>query len=449
MEFLNAIGYTVDGFEPITVQDSAHQDLQYDDDDLIGQDPVQLSVNVVDGPRFHRTKDGKIKPTLPNIVLALTHQGYLDMRLARDAYRNEIVVGTAEAHRSFTDEDYTLIRLTLSQKGFGPGPIPSQDIREAVRLVARQQSFDSAINWLNGLPPWDGTPRIASFCSRYLGAPVSAYSTAVSLYWWTAHAGRILSPGIQADMAIVLISRQGTGKTSAIKAIAPTPDQYVELNLMDRDEDLSRTMRGKLIGEMAELRGIATREMEGIKAWISRQREEWVPKYEEFSKTFPRRLVLIGTSNQDEFLADETGNRRWLPLQVGERQDRDAIICDRDRLWAEARAVYLDQGILWQEAERLAKDEHESFMITDPWQDTLENWLATPDLDGSLPCERDFLLVSDILRDALHIDSGRVRLWDKQRIGKILRVLGYKNKVWKVNKRNQKVWSRNQMAWNK
>jgi predicted P-loop ATPase len=192
---------------------------------------------------------------------------------------------------------------------------------------------------------------------------------------------------MQADIAIILISTQGTGKTSSIKAMVPHADEYVELSLLDRDEDLSRAMRGKLIGEMAELRGLNSRDLESIKAWISRQREEWVPKYLEFSRTFPRRLVLVGTSNQEEFLADETGNRRFAPIIVGERQDRDGIVRDREQLWAEAAVLFEEKGVLWQEVELLAKAEHGRFEIHDAWLETVRDWLHEPGLEAKAPAD--------------------------------------------------------------
>ncbi len=75
-------------------------------------------------------------------------------------------------------------------------------------------------------------------------------------------------------------------------------------------------MRGRLVAEIGELRGLNTKELESIKAFVTRTHENWIPKYREFATQFPRRLVFVGTTNEDEFLADKTGNRRWLPVEV-------------------------------------------------------------------------------------------------------------------------------------
>lgn len=433
-DFLDAIGYqdefALDGFEAVIHDPEV---LSYEDD---GVTPAKTQ-SPLTAPEFIRDqKGGTIKPLLSNFVLAFGDPEYCGATLSYDAFKDVLLING----RPFKDADYTELTLRLMKKRFGPGNLPAELIRQAVGYVAEQHAFDSAIAWLQGLPPWDGVRRIESFCSRYLGVPETPYSRAVGRYWWTAHAGRVLSPGCQADIAVILISGQGTGKTSSIKAMVPEPDQYVELSLTDRDEDLSRAMRGKLIGEMAELRGLNSRDLESIKAWISRTREEWVPKYLEFSRTFPRRLVLVGTSNQEEFLADETGNRRFAPLLVGARQDREGIARDRGQLWAEARDRFLAEGVLWHDAEAQAKSEHARFEIHDAWVETVRDWLGAQGLLEEAPGTCDFLRLDEVLRGALGIDMRHVKPAEQMRAGKVLHVLGYKRGVRRVKGIPKKVW---------
>ena len=436
-DFRQAIGYAdtfaLDGFEILT---DDYEVLHYDTDPPSVAGPG-AHPHPNDGPHFNRDlKSGLIKPLLQNVVLALGDPDFCGHRLTRDDFRDVLLLDD----RPFKDSDYTELTLKLVKPARRFLAIPSEMLKQAVGYVAEQHAFDSAIQWLRGLPSWDGTPRVTTFCSRYLGVDDSAYTRAVSRYWWTAHAGRVLVPGIQADIAIILISTQGTGKTSSIKAMVPHADEYVELSLLDRDEDLSRAMRGKLIGEMAELRGLNSRDLESIKAWISRQREEWVPKYLEFSRTFPRRLVLVGTSNQEEFLADETGNRRFAPLLVGARQDRDGIARDRNQLWAEAAVLFGEQGVLWQEAEALAKAEHSRFEIHDAWLETVREWLHEPGVQAQAPADCEFVRMDDVLQGALKLDVKFCKPYEQLRLGKILHQLGYRRGTKRVDGVAKKVW---------
>lgn len=414
----------------------------------------------LDLPNFERDKHGNVKPKLSNIVLALRRPDLVGAVIGRDEFKDEIAwrhwtlrqpyFPTSDlwnTSRSLKDADYVGLQLTLGRWRFGPAEVPYDALRRGVNYIAEERLFDSAINWLETLPEWDGVSRIDTFCPRYLGTEDTPYTRAVGRYWWTAHIGRVVVPGLQCDMAMVLISEQGTRKTSVLKYMVPNVEHYVELDLVERDENLSRKMRGKLIGELAELRGINSKDIESIKAWISRQREEWVPKYLEFSRSFPRRLVLVGTSNQDEFLADETGNRRWLPMRVG-CQDIDAVVRDRDQLWAEAYGLYLFHGLLWGDAERLGKAEHLHYMIHDDWETTIQRWLVTDDgFGGGRPADREYLSAGDILRDALGLAVHQTNMSTQFRVGKILRKLGYVKFHKRIDGELRKIWQKVHAVW--
>jgi len=166
-----------------------------------------------------------------------------------------------------------------------------------------------------------------------------------------------------------------------VRAIAPFPEAFVAVDLSERDAELARRLRGRLVVEIAELRGLHTREKEAIKSWMSETADTWTPKYKEFAVTAPRRFVCVGTTNDDQFLADDTGNRRWLPLRVGVGGpvDRAAIERDRVQLWAEAIAVWRAGGVQWRDAEDEAPAQHAQYEMTDEaWESAIEGWLGSP-----------------------------------------------------------------------
>jgi len=285
--------------------------------------------------------------------------------------------------RPVTDVDLIQLRVRFERMQGGIPNIGREMMRDAVTAVAEQFKFDSAQLWLAQLT-WDGQPRIERFLTDYFGADDTPYVRATSLYLWTALAGRVLVPGIQADIMPILVGEQGLLKSTAIAAMAPSPEFFAEINLSDKDADLARIMRGKLIVEIGELKGMRSREIEHTKAFVTRRYEQWVPKYKEFTSTYARRAVLFGTTNEDEFLEDATGARRFNPINV-RRADRRAIERDRLQLWAEAKECFEQDlafggdGVIWQEAERLARAVHEEFTVDDPWTDDVSRWLAERD----------------------------------------------------------------------
>jgi hypothetical protein len=393
-------------------------------------------------PAFKRSvKTGQILATVDNLQMALRRPDMTGMRLGFDTFRDEIMYARRPGEwEPFTDEQYVELRITLERRDMAP--VGRELIRDVVALVAKGHTFNSAQAWLVALE-WDQQPRIDTFFSTYMGAEDSVYVRAVAQYIWTAMAGRVMTPGCKADMVPILVGGQGIGKSSAVGALVPSPDHFTEVGFHEQESDQSRKMRGRLVAELSELRGIHSREMESIKAFITRTHEHWTPKYREFTTTFARSLVFWGTTNADEFLADETGNRRWLPVRVG-KAEVDAIRADREQLWAEALARWYVRGVMWHDAERLAGDAHDEHTIRDVWEDAVNKWLDEPEFGGSdTPRQRPFLKPADIFEGALGMDAKHCKRADEQRMGKVLRTLGYQRVRKFVDCKQMRVWVTN------
>jgi hypothetical protein len=389
-------------------------------------------------PSMTRDKQGRIEVTVDNLNKALRHVGIAGMTLGFDAFRDEIMfsldAGTNWA--PFKDTDYITLHVRLERTGFKT--ISDDRLRKVVARVAEDNRFDSAQQWLGALR-WDGTPRVDTFFSRYFKATDTTYVRAVSAYTWTAMAGRVLDPGCQADMVPVLVGDQGLRKSTGVKAMAPAVEFFCEISLGDKEDDLSRKMRGTLIAEIGELRGLHSKEIEHIKQFVTRTHEVWTPKFKEFKTSFARRLVFIGTTNQSEFLADETGNRRWLPLEVN-GVGVEAIAADRAQLWAEARDRFLLDGVAWSDAERLGRDQHQGHMISDSWEPIIRQWLDQVGADGLKNSARSFLRLHDVMQMALNIDVKHFARRDELRVGRVLRAIGYESKVVRDGQGMFKAW---------
>lgn len=391
-----------------------------------------------------RKPNGQLAPTLLNItqILALPQMP----RLANDTFRGEVMISPVGVEEWRPINDVIVTRLMMDFERLGFATISVDYMRRAIDEVGHRQQFDSAIRWLESLE-WDRVPRIDRFLATYAGTEDDHYTRAVSAYLWTGLAGRALVPGIKADMVPVLVGGQGARKTWSLQALVPDPDHYVEVSLLDRDVDAARLMRGKLVGEIGELRGLAKRDLESVKSFITRTHEQWIPKYREFATTFPRRLLFIGTTNQSQFLEDDTGNRRWLPVVVT-MLDRESIERDRLQLWAEGAARFKAEGVAWQAAETLAQARHVVHMVTDSWEVSIETWLTnapvpTPgEAPPPPPSERPFH-IAEVLRGALQMPPERMNRTAEQRVGRVLRSLGYEVGVVRSGSKTVRRWRKN------
>lgn len=402
-------------------------------------------------PLFKRDRSGKIEPTVTNAVLALRRPDLCGEQVAYDEFRDEITVakpGTVRAWVPMTDADVVRMRMRLEAVGFKAAP--KELVRDALVLVAAEAKFDSARMWLEDVAErWDGVARVERFLVDYMGVEDDArgYARAVGRYLWTALAGRVLQPGVKADMVVIYEGPQGVKKSTAIEALVPGPEFFVEVDLGEDEADTVRKLRGALVGEIAELSGLHTRALEDIKKFVVRRVEKWVPKYKEFPSVFARRLVFLGTTNRTDILADETGNRRWLPVHV-ERSDVEGIVRDRDQLWAEGAAMFRAGGVAWADAERLAAGGgiHDGYTVEDPWHGAVVGWLAERDPflpvpDGVSPVagagaegrgESGFT-TSDCLAGALRLAMKDMDRLAQRRMSAILRRLGYRQQTVRVD----------------
>ncbi len=386
-----------------------------------------------------KDKHGKIEPLYDYLCRATARPQLAQMHIAFDEFEFSIMWAPIEepnAWRKWEDRKYVDLRIQLERAGFKP--FSNTILRGVVDHAARERTIDTAKVWL-ATCEWDGVPRVERFFPDRLGAVDTPYTRALGRYLFTALAGRVLEPGVQADIVPILVGPQGTRKTSAVAALCPHTEAFTEIDLMHRDEETSRKLRGTLIGELGELRGMTGRDSESIKAWVTRRFEEWTPKYMEMGTRFWRRCVFIGTTNQDAFLADATGERRYAPVRTMQEGTIDTgwIEANRDKLWAEGALLFTLGGVDFREVEELAKAEHGEFKAIDGWTDAVRAWLVAGDEMLLPPSNRPYDWgVDDALIGAVGFKVKDIQRGHQMRMGDVLRTLGCKKKrVWEKGSR--------------
>ncbi len=317
-------------------------------------------------------QQGKALATIDNILQVLSC-----FSLRYDAATDSEEIGTEwGSWRPMQNGDETLLAADLDRLGFAK--TTKEERRDCLSIVARQHAVDTYQEWLTSLS-WDGTPRVATFAVDYMGCEAGPYAEALSLYLWRALAQRIIAPGCQVDSVPILIGPQGVGKSTLALALSPFPEAAATVALDVRDEELSRRLKGKIIVEFGELRGLSGRDAESTKEFITRRVEDIRPLYAQRHVRWPRRCVFIGTSNNESLLADTTGHRRWLPIHVG-KCDVARLVSDRDQLWAEALTLGRHTEELERELQALASGAQLAAEIRDEW---LEGKLEALELSQS------------------------------------------------------------------
>lgn len=312
------------------------------------------------------TKTGMPLKSLHNTVTALRMIG---LECGHDLFRRRNMIGhhqMQDLSGEFSDMAEVLIRREIRRLyGFDPG---KDHVRDAVLELCAQDRFDPLLDHLNDLPTWDREPRLDSWLVHYLGAEDSPYIRAAGASWLVAAMARAFEPGTKFDHMLVLVGAQGRGKSSALSILAG--EFFCDANFLgakDTREVLEAT-EGAWIVECAELAGIRRKDVETLKHEITKEEDRGRPAYARTVVSVKRRFVLAGTTNSGRFLHDETGNRRFWPVEVG-AIDLPGLRADRDQILAEALARYrsgdfqlfltgeaLEGAQLAQEARRTVED---------------------------------------------------------------------------------------------
>ncbi len=370
-----------------------------------------------------RDKQGRITPNIEAVAGAVRYTPSITgMQFQYDEFLGQIVTAGADPNpRPIKDVDITQVKLNLETRG-DYKDVPLDLLRHVVRMVADSVKCDSAKDWIDRLPAWDRVPRVARFYVDYLGCQNTAYATALGLYQWTGMAARVLEPGCQLDITPIWVGDQGTRKTSSVRALVPHDDFFGSIDLSMKDADFSRKVRGVLVGEIGELKGLNGRDREAVKDLLTRTTEVWSEKYVEHATRYKRRIFMIATTNSDSFLDDPTGNRRFAPIRTG-LCDPDAIRRDLEQLWAEGVVLYRQGGIQWQAVSQLAAKEHGQFEQVDGWEERVRKYLEGADADSSV--SREWTTVADVLEDGLYLQPKDISRASEMRVSAILKKLGW------------------------
>ena len=250
---------------------------------------------------------------------------------------------------------------------------PSADIKRAVLRVAHQKMQENIKSWLTHLPAWDGEPRIHNLFRNAFRAQIIPGSESLiqemSSKWVISLVARAMKPGCKMDTFLVLCGEKGLGKSTGLKTLIGEDwfsDSPLDISKKDSLELIHSTETW--LWELAELHSLQGRTADNFKAFISSAEDKFRPSYQQFPKSYLRRVVFAGTSNNYQFLSDGPERRVW-PITVSNKVDLGYLKTWREQIFAEALQEYLD-GKIWYlewESQKLLSELQQAYIIDDPW----------------------------------------------------------------------------------
>jgi predicted P-loop ATPase/5S rRNA maturation endonuclease (ribonuclease M5) len=259
-----------------------------------------------------------------------------------------------------------------------------QDFADALKNVSMRNKFHPVRELLDSLT-WDGKEHIRGLLPEYLGAEDSDYTYQVMRLWMLGAVSRAYKPGSKFDYTMILQGSQGIGKSTFLKQLAMDDSWFNDsLDSLDSDKAV-QSLTGSWIIELAELKSLARTAggVESVKRFLTATQDKYRIPYERRADTFYRQCVFAGTTNKDDFLQDETGNRRFLIVQTGIKKPSKSLFVPEimdtiKQAWAEAVNIWKNekpQLILPESCTQEAKELQEANMADDGKRGIIQEYL--------------------------------------------------------------------------
>lgn len=328
-------------------------------------------------------KKGNVLPSINNIKIILLNDKGLKDKIAFNEFSQRIVkLGVMpwqqddNRNNIWSDTDDSGLRNYLEIKY---GVTSTKKIEDAFILTADKNKFHPVRDYLNSLN-WDGKERVEKLFIEYLGADDNEYVRTVTRKALAGAVARIYEPGIKFDYALVLAGAQGEGKSEIISKLGCgySSDTLTTIQGKEAYEQI----QGFWLIELGELTALKRAEVEAIKLFISKKEDAFRQAYAHHTGRYPRQCIFIGTTNDNEFLKDKTGNRRFWPVDTDREKAtkniwKDLTQDEVDLIWAEAVEIYKkgEELYLEPEIEKLAQAEQDKHLEDNPMLGIVEDYL--------------------------------------------------------------------------
>ncbi|MBD2019181.1 DUF3854 domain-containing protein [Leptolyngbya sp. FACHB-36] len=319
---------------------------------------------------------------------------------------------------------------------FGFEPKSGSSFPAVLLKAAKRNAYSPIVQYLDRVSDEHGedTSILEGMARRYFGQSEPIYNTML-MRTLVGAVARAYQPGCKMDTALILQGEQGARKSTFFKVLAGG-DEYFDdsiSNIGEKDEKLK--LHRVWVAELAELETVVRRkDVSATKAFLSCTVDYVRPPYGRDVEEMPRSSVIVGTTNQPEFLSDPTGERRYWVIPVLKEIDIPLLQEERDRVWAAAVALY-KRGEQWwlTNLERVAAAQiAEQFQTSDPWEERIEIYVDV----------LESVTVDQILESVLQIEIGKRDKASQMRVAGILTQMGWRKVTKRIDGKAVKIWQK-------
>lgn len=212
------------------------------------------------------------------------------------------------------------------------------------------KKYNPLIEYYKSLSAWDGETDYIEQYAEYIHLALGE-SKEQFVYHFKKWCVRVvkcaLIDGYFNKQAFILTDNgngQNIGKSSWCRYLCPPVlKDYIAEDLSNNDKDSRILLCKNLLINLEELEALSRKEINQIKAILSKEQINERLPYDRKSSVIQRVASFMGSTNKTTFLQDETGSVRWLCFVV-EKID-----------WSYKKSFNIDN--LWAQAYNLSNDE--------------------------------------------------------------------------------------------
>lgn len=317
-----------------------------------------------------------------------------------------------------------------------------QTVMNYITRYATRHKFNPVLSAIQSVK-WDGVDRVNQIYDIFkipTDTEEGKYSRIFILKWLKQSVCglfNVIDNPFSLDIILTFQGPQGIGKTRFFEMLALSSKFFGEGICLDpRDKDSIMQATSKWISELGEIGSTMRKDMDSVKAFLSKSTDEYRTPYGKASLHYPRMTSFVGTVNDDQFLIDQTGNRRFVTIPLA-----PDLVIDYSTQIKPFNALQL-----WSQIYELVKNEDKAscFRLSEDEKRYLEKRNSAFVKPMKAECE-----VLDILEEQQTQEQGYICTtremtvtefiqkhnlrYDARIVGQVLKKYGYETKRKKVN----------------
>lgn len=300
-------------------------------------------------------------------------------------------------------------------------------------MFASQNEYDPVAEYLQSCYQKYGDSTIhllENAADRYLHTNLPIYNTYLKKTLVGA-VKRTFEAGCKFETALVIYGKQGALKSTFWRVLG---GDWFDDTVQGFDRDEKQKLHQYWIEEFGEIEKVSNKhDVSQIKAFLSNQNDVFRVPFGRSSRAYPRKFIIVGSTNKPDILQDSTGDRRFWIIDIYHNEqpiDIDKVREERDRLWAAAYALYKKgESVFLPREEDAVRDElNKQYRADDAWEEPVTNYIE----------HFTTIKMVDILKNCLEIPLERHDRKSQDRVSNILRNLGWV----KVHTMHGKIWKK-------